>query len=387
MTTLNATPRPLSRTSPLGTGPLFAIGGAALAAIAFFLPWVTYQQATYSGFSLATSIAPALESVKAGGLKGFNLALHAVPTLAVISIAFASLSLIHRGQAGETRERTWAATAAIAALIVVLLFAASALLGGTPGGQFSPGLIRTDAAVKATVGTTLQAGAFDSLGIGVPLALAGCLLAILGNLFRRGDTAAAPRSAWRTADYVLLAIFAIVFGALYWWWIQPYAAVVGLASVVPLAAQGWQEAVFAVWFLAGLLGGYVIRRPGAAFLAETLAALAEVLLGAPAGPVLIMTGMMQALGPELVFAATGYRRWGWPVMLLAGLAAGLVALPWNWFRLGYFALDPTLLVGLLVIRLIGGAVAGGVAKGLGDALASMGALSGYAVGRERVREV
>ena len=63
---------------------------------------------------------------------------------------------------------------------------------------------------------------------------------------------------------------------------------------------------------------------------------------------------MQALGPELVFAATGYRRWGWSVMIVAGIAAGLVALPWNWFRLGYFQLQPGLQIALIVARIAGG---------------------------------
>ena len=46
----------------------------------------------------------------------------------------------------------------------------------------------------------------------------------------------------------------------------------------------------------------------------------------------------EALGAELVFASTGYRSWGWKTMALAGLAAALVALPWNWFR-GAYAVD------------------------------------------------
>src|SRR5207244_9318680 len=96
-----------------------------------------------------------------------------------------------------------------------------------------------------------------------------------------------------------------------------------------IAAQFGQELFFAVWFVSGLLGGYIIRRPGAAFLAETLAAFAEILLGAPAGPILIVTGFMQALGAEVTFAASGYRRWGWGTKILGGVAAALGRPPWN----------------------------------------------------------
>jgi len=363
-----------------------ALIGAIVAALSFFLPWVQYEQAGYSGFSLASAIAPALEPVKAGGLKGFHIALHAIPVLAVVAAAFLALSLRQSDGENGARLRAWSGAAALAGLAIVVLFIASGLLSGTPGIQFSPGLVRTDAAVSAGAPRALNVGAFTGLGVGVFLTAAGFVLAAVSLFARRrravGEGAALDlRSAWRTQDYVLVAVLAVVFGALYWWWLQPYL------WIAPLAAQPGQELFFGIWFVGGLLGGYIIRRPGAAFLAESMAALAEVLLGAPAGPILVVTGLMQALGPELVFASTGYRHWGWKTMLLAGIAAALVALPWNWFRLGYFALEPGFLVALLAIRLLSGALAGLLAKLLGDALAATGGLSYFPLGRERAREV
>ncbi|HEX2513379.1 MAG TPA: ECF transporter S component [Chloroflexota bacterium] len=367
--------------------------GALVALVAFFLPWVRYQQATYSGFDLALAIAPALAGVAAGGLKGFHLALHAVPVLAAVTLVCLVLAARQGRSDAAARLLGWAAAASGAGLAITLLFAASGLLSGTPGTQFAPGLLRTDAAVPTNVARSLNAGGFLGLGAAVLLACAGFAAAAVGSALAAGragsagaDDLRAGRAggAWRTQDYVFLAVLAIVSGALYWWWLQPYSWVVPL---VPGAGQVAQEAVFGVWFLSGLLGGYVIRRPGAAVLANTLAALAEVLLGAPAGPILVVTGLMQALGPELVFAATGYRRWGWSVMIVAGIAAGLVALPWNWFRLGYFALQPGLQIALIVARIAGGALAGVLAKVIGDLLASTGALSYFPIGRERMREV
>lgn len=189
------------------------------------------------------------------------------------------------------------------------------------------------------------------------------------------------RAAWRTQDLVLLAVIAVVFGAIYWAWLQPYL------WIAPIAAQPGQELVFGMWFVAGLLGAYIIRRPGAALLANTLAALAEILFGAPAGPILLITGLMQAIGAELVFAATGYRRWGWATMATAGAVTALVALPWNWFRLGYFALDPALLLLLLGVRFVSGVLAGLAAKLVADLVAATGSLNYFAVGRERARDI
>jgi energy-coupling factor transport system substrate-specific component len=74
-------------------------------------------------------------------------------------------------------------------------------------------------------------------------------------------------------------------------------------------------------------------------------------------------------------------------MIVAGVAAALIALPWNWFRLGYFALNPGFLILLLAIRIIAGVGAGGVSKIIGDLLAATGSLNTFALGRERVREV
>jgi len=354
-----------------------AIGGAILTLGAFFLPWAIYAQRTFSGAELAGALIPALAGVKAGGIKGLDIGLLAVPVAAVISGLLVFVSSRSSGP-NEGRFRLWAAAAAIAGLAFTLLFLGSAVLAGTPGIDFAPAAVRTDNAVKVTVGKTLGAGDFVGIGIGVYLAILGFAGTAVGAILGRP---AEERTAWRTQDFVLLAILAVVFGAIYWAWLQPYLWVQGIA------AQFGQELFFAVWFVSGLLGGYIIRRPGAAFLAETLAAFAEILLGAPAGPILIVTGFMQALGAEITFAATGYRRWGWGTMIVAGVAAALVALPWNWLRLGYFALDPALLLGLLAVRVVGGGLAGAAAKILGDLVAATGSLNYFALGRERVREV
>ncbi|MBM4363638.1 MAG: ECF transporter S component [Deltaproteobacteria bacterium] len=279
--------------------------------------------------------------------------------------------------------RLWAAAAAAGGLALAILFLASAVGGAIAPGtgtSFLPGAVRTDLSVKTTVAALLKAGAFIGLGAGVYLAIGGLLALFLGALLQRSG-AGAERAAWRTQDYVLVAVLAVVFGAVYWAWLQPYL------WIGPIAAQPGAELFFSVWFVGGLLAGYVIRKPGAAFLAETLGAACEVLLGAPAGPILVVTGMMQALGAELVFAATGYRRWGMGTLLVAGAVTAIVALPWNWFRLGYFALSPDFLVLLFGVRVLSGALAGFAAKVLGDVLAATGSLNQFALGRERMREV
>ena len=353
-----------------------AVGGALIALIGFFIPWVEYKNGSFSGANMASQVTAA------GGLRGFDVALYLVPIAALVAVALAFWSSRALDPERETRLRLLGAAAAVTGLAISLLFLGSAVLGGAPGIQFQPALVRTDSAVTAAVPKAINAGAFVGVAFGVFLTILGFLASSVGSIMQRPASAEAEqRAAWRTQDYVLVAVLAIVFGAIYWAWLQPYLWIEGVA------AQPGQELFFAVWFTSGLLGGYIVRKPGAAFLTETLTGAAEVLLGAPAGPVLVITAMMEALGAELIFAATGYRRWSLRWMIVAGVAAALVALPWNWFRLGYFALGPGLLIGLLVVRIFAGAIAGVAAKVVGDLLAATGSLNYFSLGRERVREV
>jgi energy-coupling factor transport system substrate-specific component len=190
--------------------------------------------------------------------------------------------------------------------------------------------------------------------------------------------AARPRRGWTTRDAVLVAVLAVVFGFLYMQWVPVWVA------AAALGAQIGQEFLFGFWLIAGVLASYIIRRPGAALLGEFLAALAEVLFGAAAGTPLLVTGIMQGLGVEVVFGVRRWQDYSLLTVIIAGAVGMLVALPWNWFRLGYFQLNVGYLVVLLLVRLLSGAVVSGLlAKVIGDALARTGVLSNFAIGRAR----
>ncbi len=192
----------------------------------------------------------------------------------------------------------------------------------------------------------------------------------------------AGRRTWSTHDIVLVAVLAVVFGFLYMQWLPLWVA------ARAFGAQIGQEALFGFWLAAGVLAAYVVRRPGAALTGEFLAALAEVLFGAVAGTPLLITGVMQGLGAELVFGARRWRDFSVVTVMIAGGVAALVALPWNWFRLGYFELDAGFLLLLAIVRMVSGLVLGGLfPKMLGDVLADTGVLSSFAIGRARQRPV
>lgn len=192
-----------------------------------------------------------------------------------------------------------------------------------------------------------------------------------------------PRRGWSTREFVLIAVLAVIFGFLYVQWIPIWTA------ARAFGAQVGQEAIFGFWLIAGPLAMYIIRKPGAALLGEFLSALCEVIFfAALAGPPLLVTGIMQGLGAELVFASRRYRDFSFGTIVLAGAVAALVALPWNWYRLGYFELEPGYLAVLLGVRLLSGAlIAGVLPKLVGDALARTGVLSGFAIARHRQQAV
>jgi energy-coupling factor transport system substrate-specific component len=126
---------------------------------------------------------------------------------------------------------------------------------------------------------------------------------------------------WRTVDIVLGAALAVAFGAVFQAWNLLWTAVSpAFVGVPPL--QGF---MYGVWLLPAVLVPLVIRRPGAALLGEGVAAIASALFGAPWGLLTIVYGLMQGGAAELVFAMGLYRRWGLPISLLAGAAAGAAA--------------------------------------------------------------
>ena len=336
------------------SGRWVAIAAGIVALVAFFFPWINYQDRAYSGFEFAQAMG--------GVTKGFDVTLYAIPVLAVMVIAFALVSMLNDSEGGAIFNN-WTILAAISGLLISSVFLAEKALAGEKALE------------------TLRAGELSGFGPGVYASIIMFAIAAIGGALEWRRAVARERSAWRTQDFVLLAILAIVFGAIYWQWIQVWI------WAQALGAQFGRELFFGVWFVAGLLGGYIVRRPGAAFLAESLAALAEVLLGAAAGPILVVTGIMQAVGCELVFALTRYRSWGWTTMLVAGAVTAVIAIPWNWFRLGYFGLDSGLLLGLLIMRILSGGLAAAAAKIIGDLLARTGALSFFPIGRERMEEV
>ena len=61
------------------------------------------------------------------------------------------------------------------------------------------------------------------------------------------------------------------------------------------------------WLFAGVLGGIIIRKPGAALFVALVAALLSALVGNQWGPLTLVSGAVQGLGAELVLLALPVR--------------------------------------------------------------------------------
>ena len=108
---------------------------------------------------------------------------------------------------------------------------------------------------------------------------------------------------WRTVDIVVAAILAIAFGVVFFAWDRLWAGTDNAFNWYPPA----RAILNGVWLIPAVLGPLVIRKPGAGFFTETVAAAVSALLGAQWGLVTILYGLFQGVGGEAPFAATGYR--------------------------------------------------------------------------------
>lgn len=185
---------------------------------------------------------------------------------------------------------------------------------------------------------------------------------------------------WRVVDIVVASVLGVAAGVIFWAWGLAWETV---SSPLKAALPGVQASLAAVWLFAGVLGGLVIRKPGAAIYTSTLAAVVSALVGTQWGGFLtIEAGLVQGLGAELIFLVFLYRRWNLPVAALAGAGAGL-GMAINDLVLWYPGSATDFATIYVISAIVGGAVIAGVLSWFAvRGLAATGALSRFASGRQ-----
>lgn len=187
-------------------------------------------------------------------------------------------------------------------------------------------------------------------------------------------------SQWRVVDIVVAAVLGLACGLIFVVWNN--AGSLWLQAMDALT-PGLGGLATGVWLIGGVIGGLVIRKPGAALFTELLAAVASALLGSQWGPSTVYSGLAQGLGAELIFALFMYRSFKLPTAMLAGVGAGIGAFILELFTAGHLARSLEYNVIYLVCLMISGALlAGALGYALVKALARTGALDRFAAGRE-----
>lgn len=201
------------------------------------------------------------------------------------------------------------------------------------------------------------------------------------------DAAGADRPArslqWRVVDIIVAAVLGVACGLIFVVWNS-----IGYAwfEVADAVTPGLGGIAVGIWLLGGVLGGLIIRKPGAAIFVELVAAVVSTLLGSQWAIETVYSGLAQGLGAELAFAAFGYRRFGVVTAMLAGAGAALGAWVLELFLSGNIEKGVEFNAIYLGSLLVSGALlAGLVGWLLMRGLAATGALDRLASGRSAKR--
>jgi len=184
---------------------------------------------------------------------------------------------------------------------------------------------------------------------------------------------------WRVVDIVVASVIAVACALVFLLWNVGYEVP---SNILTPLLPGVQGLLAGPWLIAGVLGGLIIRKPGAALYTELVAAVISALVGNAWGPLTIVSGLVQGLGAELIFLVFLYGVWRLPVVMLAGAGAGL-ACGINDRILWYAGADTLFTTVYIVSTTISGAIIAGLGAWLiARGLAATGALGRFAAGRE-----
>jgi energy-coupling factor transport system substrate-specific component len=183
---------------------------------------------------------------------------------------------------------------------------------------------------------------------------------------------------WKMKEVVLAVILAVACGVIYLGWSTlwiPISAIVG-----PVGA-GF---MFGIWVIASPIVAYIIRKPGAALIAEVAAAAVELLTGSHFGLSALLVGVFQGIGSEIAFAIFRYKRYNLFTLMLSGSLAAVGSMIYNLIANGFGYYTTEVFLVTLGIHVISGIILGGwLAKVVVDSLAKTGVLEQYEIMKEK----
>lgn len=186
---------------------------------------------------------------------------------------------------------------------------------------------------------------------------------------------------WKLKDVIMVCIFSVVFSFIYLGAVYLANFIATVLAPFGLAPFAY-EILFGVWFMASTFVPYIVQRAGVAVISEVLSAVIEVIMGNMFGPIVILSGIIQGAGPELVFKKNRYKNFTMGSMCFAAVAACIASFIWGFIRGGFVKYSALMLLGMFIVRLISSVIfAGVICKIAADKLAKTGALSSYTLGQ------
>lgn len=185
-------------------------------------------------------------------------------------------------------------------------------------------------------------------------------------------------NTWRVVDIVVAAIIAVASGVIFWGWDIVCAAPLAIFGAV---TPGFEGLLNAFWLFAGPLAAIIVRKPGAALFAETLAAALELTMGNQWGVGgSLIVGIMQGIGAEIGFAIFAYKKWNMLTTAVSGALAGVGCGIYYWvMNPAWGVLRSSIYLGMSIVS--GVVLAGVVMYLLHRAIAQTGVLDRFESGR------
>jgi len=127
------------------------------------------------------------------------------------------------------------------------------------------------------------------------------------------------RFSWRLIDIVVAAVLGVVAGVIFFAGDTVYTPL----SAVLGATPGLEGLTAGFWLFGPVLGGLIVRKPGAAIFVSLVGAIVEVALGSTWGTMNLWVGLIQGLGAEIGIALFAYSSSRIFVAIVAGALAGV----------------------------------------------------------------
>ncbi len=185
--------------------------------------------------------------------------------------------------------------------------------------------------------------------------------------------------SWKLKDVLLIAISAVLFGVIYLGCTYAGGILFGILTPMGMGSLGY-EPFYGIYFMAGAFGVYVMRKPGSGLIAELLAAVLECLYGNYFGPIIILSGLVQGFGFELIIALKRYRKFDRLTMIEGAVICSVFTMGYNLIISGYNQIAVPVLLIMLAVRIVSAIIFDGfVTPALGKGLVKAGLLNGYAI--------